>query len=439
MRRAVYQCARFAGVLLLLAGCGGDSSSAGNADAWTRFRGPNGSGLSTESPLPVTWAADAPNVRWSAPLPGFGGSSPIVVGSSVVVAFAEREGESLTHGVVALDVDSGEEQWRRPVATRKELVLRNRFGVHAGATPVSDERTIYAYFGAELAAIDDRGEIIWSVIVEPDYEETTRYGAGSSPVLAGDSIVILQDKEYAKEDYDFGWLAAFDRSNGELLWRHQLEDGCCSYTTPVLRQTAAATEIIVALSRKIVAFDLADGEILWEDGQDMNQPVASPVLDGDLLCVASGAHNVRETVCRRLSGAGADTTVEPLWRTNRTVAETASPLLYDGKLYVLVQKGMITTYAAETGQILWRQRLSPGAYHASLVGGDGKVYAFNNAGVTTVFSTAPEYEQLAVNDLGERGSIASPAIAGGRLYLRTAKHLVSIEPEPAGAPADTAS
>ncbi len=407
----------------------GDSGTGLAAGDWARFRGPGGLGLAAAGPLPTTWGEGSANLRWRAELPGFGSSSPIVAGGRVYVAIAEERGERLDHGLVALDADSGERLWKTTVTSRKRLTLRNRFGVHSGATPVTDGRTVFAYYGAELAAVGLDGEVRWVETVEEDFDETTRYGAGSSPILVGESIVILQDKEYAEEEYDVGWLAAFDKRTGALQWRTEFDDGCCSYVTPIVRQTTGGPEIVLALARKVAAFSAATGELLWEDAQDMNQPVASPVLVDDLLCVASGAHNVRETVCRRLSGSGKETRVEVLWRTNRTVAETASPVLDQGVLYVMVQKGVITCYDALTGQILWRARLDPGAYHASLLAGDGKIYASNNDGVTTVLAAGPTQQILAVNDLGERSSIATPAISGGRLYVRTEKALVCIEPE----------
>ncbi len=405
--------------------CGDSGSGLGPGD-WPRFRGPDGLGIAAEGPLPTTWGENGANVRWRSELPGSGGSSPIVAGGRVYLAIVEDRDDRLDHGLVAVDAGSGELLWKTTVSSRRKLTLRNRFGVHSGATPVTDGETVFVYFGAELAAVGLDGELLWVETVEDDFEQTTRYGAGSSPILVGDSIVVLQDKEYAEND-DVGWLASFDKQTGALEWRTEFATGCCSYVTPVVRETAGGPEILVALAREVVAFSAASGERLWADDQDMNQPVSSPVLVDDLLCVASGAHNVRETVCRRLSGSGKETRVEVLWRTNRTVSETASPLLYGDRLYVMVQQGVITSYDSLTGRILGRARLGSGAYHASLVAGDGKIYALNNEGVATVMAAGGELEILAVNDLGEPLSIATPAIADGRLYVRTDSGLVCIE------------
>jgi outer membrane protein assembly factor BamB len=138
---------------------------------------------------------------------------------------------------------------------------------------------------------------------------------------------------------------------------------------------------------------------------------------------------VRETVCRRLIGSGEETRAEVLWRTSRAVPETASPVLYEGRLYALVQKGMLTCFDAETGNILWRIRLQPGVYHSSLVAGDGKIFATSSQGVTTVLASADTMTTLAVNDLGQKIDLATPAMAGGRLYLRTESGLVRIDKE----------
>jgi outer membrane protein assembly factor BamB len=398
---------------------------------WGEFRGSSGTGIAADAELPTVWGEGSDNILWSTEVPGSGRSSPIVAHGRVYVALAKRDGADLEHGIAAIDSDSGELLWKTTVSRRPKLTLRNRYGVHAGATPAADEDRVYVYYGAELAALDQEGQILWKQEVEPDWNKTTRYGAGSSPILVGDVVVILQDKEYAKADYDVGWLAAFDRETGALRWKTEFDEGCCAYTTPTLRETEQGTEIIVPLTQRVAAFSAETGELLWQDAQDMNQPVASAALEGDLLCVASGAHNVRETVCRRLSGSGKETSVEVLWRTNRGVSETSSPVLYEGRLYVVAQKGMLTCFDAATGSILWHTRLEPGGYHASLVAGAGKVYAMSNQGVTTVLASADSHTTLSINRLGERTDVATPAIAGGRLYVRGANGIVCIEKEAA--------
>jgi outer membrane protein assembly factor BamB len=163
----------------------------------------------------------------------------------------------------------------------------------------------------------------------------------------------------------------------------------------------------------------------------VNQSVASPVHDGNLLCALGGAHNIKGSGCFRGSGSGDAGAVEPLWWDREAVPEDASPVLYEGKLYAVTIQGVMSCYDPATGALLWRTRLPTRQHHSSLVAGDGKVYAYSSWGRTVVVNArADQFELLADNGLEGRGGNASPALANGCVVIRTLDELFKICGEP---------
>lgn len=400
----------------------------GQAEAvgpWPQWRGVGGSGVSTEIGLPVHWSKET-GYRWSAKLPGSGASSPIVSNETVyLTAVLGIRGASqvpIRLVVVAVDLTTGELDWTTQVVERQKE-KRHWLNSPASPTPATDGEKIFAYFGSHLVALSVSGTLLWTEEVDPEYLERSHWGAGSSLILTDDSVVVFQDREELTDEV--GWLAAFSKAEGKRLWRTEWSESCCAYTTPQVVDSAGGRQLFVVHARGIAGYDIATGEQLWHKDQDMNQPVASAVVEGDLACVASGAHGVREMVCWRFGEAGNEVT--PLWRTKRGVPATASPVLHEGFLYVVTEKGVVSCYEAKTGNRMWQQRLPAGNYHASLVLGDGKLYALNRKGTVSVIEAGPKYRFLAANELAEGGVIASPAIAAGCLLVRSHSHLFCIE------------
>lgn len=388
-------------------------------------------GISAETDLPETWSGQSPGIRWRAAIPGSGNSSPIVSGGRVYLTAAvpaAGDGSQIDRVCLALDFESGEILWQTPVMTAP-AEDRHRLNTSAGPTPATDGEIVVVYFGAVLAALDLAGSIVWKSEIDPDYFEYSRYAAASSPVLTADAVIIAQDQESAKDD-DVGWLAAFDKQTGRQIWRREWDDTCCSYSTPLIVGQGAGRRLLFAHSGSVEEYDFNTGETMWEHFFPINQMVSSIVAEKDVLCIAGGAHNVKGATCVRLAGTGKDTKVEVLWESTQGAPETSSPVLYDGKLFMVTSKGIVSCIDAESGERLWRRRLAQGSYHVSLVAGDGKVYVPNAAGVTTVIALEPQIRVLAENSLG-RGSTASPAVADGSLLMRTKKDLVRITKEKA--------
>ena len=407
---------------LALAGCGGEDSGS----AWPQWRGPGGLGISSAAELPVHWDKDGSGIKWSARIDGFGTSSPIAVGGRVYVTSAERIGNQVELRVHGFDLSNGESLWQTTVA-RRERERTHRMHSSAGPTPVSDGQTTFAYFGSHLAALDSAGQTLWVNEIDPDYLKNSRYAAGSSLVLAGDLVIVLRDRERVAED-QVGWIAAYDKAAGEQVWRKQWDDTCCSYVTPLVIDGGGGsgdTELFVVLAGYVVSLDPETGEGLRRHDLAAAQPVASPVVEDGLVCVASGAHGQRRAGCWEMVEEGGETTWKSLWRQGKWVPDTSSPILLKGRLYLLTEKGILRCLEARTGKLIWQKRLEASGYRASLVAGAGKLYATGQTGAVSVVSP-DDGEIVAVNYLPESRYVASPAIAGDCLLIRSASDLYCV-------------
>lgn len=387
-------------------------------------------GLATDGPLPEVWSAASANVRWRTDLPGAGNSSPIVARGRVFLTTSHdapdaEEGTPARRSCLAVDFATGEILWETPVVTTP-YEARHRFSTGAGPTPATDGEHVFVYFGSHLAALDLDGRLVWTQEVDPAYAEHSRYAAASSPILVGDTVVVAQDREWATGDDDVGWLAAYDKATGRRIWRREWTDTCCAYSTPLWVGMGDEKRLLFAHSGFVAEYDPGSGERLWSQRYKIGQIVSSPVVEGNLLCVAGGAHNVRRSTCATLEGRGRETRVEFLWQSQHGPPQTSSPVLYHGLLFTVTSQGILSCLDARTGKPLWTERLPRAGYHPSLLAGDGKVYVVNTKGVTSVVAAAPEFRLISTNRLGDGGH-ASPAVARGSLVLRTRSQLVRID------------
>lgn len=402
------------------------------ASEWAQWRGPHGLGIAEQAGLPTSWTHDSPNVRWRTKLAGTGNSSPIVSGGRIYLTLAEAaedaDGSPLfVRAVTCLRLEDGAILWTTPVFRGPEGSV-HEYNTLAAPTSASDGERVFAYFGSVLASLDPSGTVLWTKEVEPEYFQSSRYGAASSPVLTRRAVIVAQDREYAKPEYA-GWLAAFDKLTGEEIWRTQTES-CCTYSTPLVVERGDAEEIVWAQSGYVAGYDAASGERLWKHEYVINQLVSSPVIAGDILVVSGGAHNIKQGLALRLTGSGRSTKAELLWEHQRMIPQTSSPVLYQGRLFTVTDQGVMVAHEVTTGKEIWRARLARGGNFASLVAGDGKVYVSSRSGWLSVIAASDEYSLLSENHLGEAGSTASPAIAGRSLVIRDKESLFRVEPEP---------
>lgn len=393
------------------------------ADDWTGFRGPLGNGVSAEKAAPLAWGPNK-NVKWRVPLPKMGNGSPIVSKGKVFVTCAEDD-DGLKRSVYAFDRKDGRKLWSRTVEFGRKLPTHQTNG-YCPSTPAADgERVIVWEGSAGLHAYDYEGKTLWSANLG---DFVHMWGDGVSPLIR-DGRVFLNCGPGKKI-----FVAAFDAKTGKELWRteepfkgdgERNEDGkyMGSWCTPVWVDVDGRPQLIVSQPTRVVAYDPADGRILWFcDGlrhKKGDLAYSSPVVVGDILVVTGGFNGPAMGV--KLGGGKGDVTASHrLWRFESQPQHIGSALAVDGKLYQgLAGPGRLECVDPATGKALWQDAAGGGVYWGSLVLGAGRIYGTNQKGRTVVFKPNPEkFELLASNDLNEACN-ATPALSDGDLFIRT--------------------
>jgi outer membrane protein assembly factor BamB len=378
------------------------------AGDWPQFRGPNLGGVADEAGLPARWGPGE-NVRWTADLPGRGVSCPVVVGSRVYLTANSGMSQTRLH-MLCFDADSGRKLWERQFwATGPTLC--NPKTCMAAPTPAADGRGVYALFGTgDLVALDTDGSLRWLRALAADYPRVTnQVGRGASPVLHED--VLIMPLEGQGESY----LLGIDTAAGRNRWK-VARPADLSYTTPVLARRGGRAEVIVQSPRELAAYDPATGAPLWSTDGEQFADIPSPVLAGDLVLAAG-----RGLVALRPGASGPPAVV---WKSPKYATVTPTPLAHGGRVYAVTGADILVCGDAARGKELWRLRLK-GPFSASPVLVDGRLYLVNEAGVTTVVRLGGEPRVVATNDLKEP-MLATPAVARGCLFLRSDRHLFCI-------------
>lgn len=435
-------------------------------EEWTRFRGPNGSGVSAAAGFPVEFGKEK-NVKWRAAVRP-GKSSPVLSEDRVYVTGAEN-GKLYTQ---CFDRATGKLVWEQAEERPRDEQV-NALNHHAALSPVTDGENVYSFFkDYGLIAYDKNGKRRWKVPLGP---YTVSMGLGASPLLAGGNVVVIAD---VLED---SFIAAFSAENGETKWKTAREEGE-GWATPILQPAAGN---VVTISRGLFGLhDVATGKRMGTLEGLSPAIVASPVLDGSVVYLFGYGNDEPPAFATRLAkldrngdsklsadeygndaflrsiakyGGNRDGVVtaeewderqrgiighngvmavrlEPagpkeLWRTKKALnGVIPSPLVYQGILYIVRNGGILLTLDAATGDILKESRI-PGAlggYSSSPVAADGKVYLVNEEGKMAVLEAGREWKVLAVNDLDE-ACFATPALSRGQIYVRTGQTLYRFE------------
>lgn len=401
--------------LVLLAACLAGLGQMARAEDWPGWRGPRGDGTSAEKQVPLQWdAAKGEGVAWSAEIPGEGHSSPIVLGKRVFVTSAMPATEERL--LLCLDRDSGKELWRRTVLT-SVLERKHRENSYASSTPATDGKRVFVSFldgdNAMLAAYDLDGKQQW--VVKPGVFHS-QHGFSSSPVVFEDKVIVNGD-----HDGD-AWIAALSREDGHTIWKIDRENKTRSYCTPLIRDLAGRTQMILSGSKCVASYDPRNGQRHWIIDGPTEQFVASIVYNAkhDMLFMTGGfpAHHILGI---KPDGQGNVTDTKIVWRTNKGVSYVPSPISEGDYFLVVSDGGVASCFHAATGEMYWQERVGPHA-HSSIVSANGLVYFTTDDGTTTVVKPGPTFQVVAKNALGE-STESSPAISDGHVFLRGAKHL----------------
>jgi outer membrane protein assembly factor BamB len=410
------------------------------AGIWPAWRGPLATGEAAGDP-PVEWS-ETRNVRWKTAIPGAGASTPVIWGDTIYLqtaapigdekpprqtsfAFPEqmnvykglayfRATREYEFSLVAVDRASGAIRWRKVLRVEQPAEGRHPTNTFASASPSTDGEHLMAFFGSRgLFALDMRGDVVWT----RDFGEMqTRngWGEGSSPTLFRDRVIVTWDHEGAS------FIAALDKRTGRELWRRD-RDEPTTWATPLVVSAGGRVHVITNGRNHVRGYDVETGVDLWHGPGLTFNSIPSPVAAGGVAYLTSGFEG---SVLLAVDLARARGDIEAsgalLWRRNRDTPYVASPLLYDGAIYVFRSlQGILTSLDARTGAVRYgpvRIDALPDVY-ASPVAAAGRIYAAGRDGRVVVFRHGAAFETLAVNTLDD-GFDASPAIAGDELYLR---------------------
>ena len=393
--------------------CGSPSVLA--AQDWPAFRGPDGQGHSREQNLPIEWN-ESTNVAWKTKVPGLGWSSPVVSGGKVWVTTAvEQRGISLR--LLGFDAATGRElvnvEVFQVVASRGDINPKNSW---ASPTPIVDGDRVYVHFGADgTAAVTTTGTVLW----KQRFEYQSQHGAGGSPVLYGDLLIFSCDGS------DAAFVVALDKQTGKVKWRTDRRfPADQAYTTPLVIRVGERDQLISVGAYRAAAYEPLNGKEIWRVSYaDGFSNVPRPVFAHGLVYIATGFQQP-SLLAVRPDGAGEVTKTHTAWKLGRGAPLTPSPIVVGDELYVVTDGGIASCLDARTGAPIWRQRLG-GTYSASPVFAGGSIYFPAEQGVTTVIAAGKEFRRLATNRL-DGGLLASMAVSGGSLFLRTDSHLYRI-------------
>ncbi len=417
---------------------------------WPAFRGPAARGVAAAGGLPDRWSSTE-NVAWKTDLPGRGWSSPVVVGNRVFITTCESteppeeakkglyfggdrsEPSSAIHRwkVLALDLDSGSIRWERTLHEGVPTQPIHIKGSHASETPVADGGKVWCVFGGiGVFCLDHEGTELWRTPL-PSRRMRAGWGTAASPALHDGRLYVVLDNEEESE------ILALDAASGAEAWRVAREGEKSNWSTPYVWVTPQRTEIVTAGTGQVRSYG-TDGALLWSLRGMSAITIATPYEHDGLLVVSSGYVMDRSKPLWAIRpGAAGDITPEEGATTGPSIAwcqPSAAPynpstIAVDGRVYVLHDRGFLAAYAGADGRELHPPRRIPEgrAFTASPWAADGKVFCINEDGVTFVFRAGDAFEPLHTNTLAEDDMcMATPALAGDRLLIRTAARIYCI-------------
>jgi len=401
--------------------------SAQQPENWSRFRRPNGQGISVAKNLPVRWSVDE-NIAWKTDIPGEGWSSPIVWNDHIFLTTTTDEGKNCH--VIAIDRPTGNILWNKIVFTQEPNQNRHDLNSFATPTPVTDGKTVFAVFsGGSFAALDFNGNVRW---INSDLEYYSQHGLGTSPILYGDLLLFAVNPSNRTEPKGLGWLQpweksyllALDKNTGKERWRGLRGMSRIGHSTPAVMQVNGKDQIISIAGDVIQGFDPTDGRLIWTVASNGEPSVPSPAIGGGLVYSTPSRTDPIRAV--RPDGQGDCTATHLVWEQKRNSPMISSFLYVKPCLYTCTDNGVFSCLDAATGEFLWELRLRSGGLDPSAIYADGRIYVLSKEGTTTVLKPSDNpkkpAEIIATNELNELCR-ASIAVAGKQLILRTANRL----------------
>jgi len=441
---------------------------------WPYWRGPAANGMAAGD-APVHWS-ETQNVRWKADIPGRGHSSPVIWGDRIFVTTAVKTGSPdqlepaakpapavaatpppgagappapgpggapggpggpmpkmplVTPGpqaehrfeVLCLDKRTGKILWEQTATTAvPHEGFHSMYGSFASNSPVTDGKYVYAFFGSRgLYCYDFEGNLVWKKDFGIQMRMRMAFGEGMAPVISGDRLILVFDHEGES------FLVMLDKATGNEVWRVS-RDEKSNWAAPLVIEYGGRKQIIVNGSNRVRDYDFDTGKLIWECGGLGLNTIPQPVHQDDLVFVMSGYINPNLMAIRLGREGNLTGTDAIVWSQAKGNSYTPSPVLFDNKLYVLTDNGMVSCYNARTGEPYYHQQRLPKAYSfkSSPVGASGKLYLASENEDVIVLRMGEKFEVLATNTMPDQMFIATPAVTGGEIFLRSQNRLYCI-------------
>lgn len=438
---------------------------------WPQWRGPFFNGMAVGD-APTVWS-DRSNIKWKADIPGRGHSTPVIWGDKIFLTTAIPTGKpapappakdaaplasppstpSAPSGnqrsaeggaqqrrgrgpggdtgpqaehkfeVLCLDRKTGKLLWQRTakVAVPHEGYHR-AYGSFASNSPVTDGKYVYASFGSRgIYCYDFNGKLIWEKDLGIQMRMKLGFGEGTAPLLIGDRLILVFDHEAGS------FIVSLDRRTGKELWRTSRDEGS-SWSTPLGVEHGGRKQVVVSATNKVRSYDAENGKVLWESAGLGANAIPVPVYQNPFVFVMSGFRDPRLMAIKLEKEGDLSGSDSIVWSHTRGLSYTTSPVLYDNKLYVVTDSGLVSSFNATTGEPYYAQVRLPKAYNlkASPVGANGKLYLATEDGDVVVLRMGEKFEVIATNTLRDQMFIAAPVIAAGELFLRGQNQLFCI-------------
>ena len=396
---------------------------AASAQDWTRFRGPNGTGVSNAKSIPTSWTEK--DYNWKMELPGRGHSSPVVWKEKMFLTSADLKAKE--RYLLCYDVRTGKELWKK--TWPYTLYKVHKQNGHATSTPAVDDKFVYVLWQSRsenfLEAVSHEGESKWKIELG---SHKSPQGPATSPIVFAETVLLANDHDGES------FLLAVDRMTGKERWKIPRSGDRTCYATPCihLTETRAPEAIFVHCYQGIWGVDLETGKKNWEIdvfGRFKQRACASPVLAGDLVIGVSGFTTAEKNVVAvRPTQNENKVSVQEVYRITKQAPHIPTPVVFNNRLFLWTDRGIVSSFDVLNGKLIWQKRVG-GNFSGSPICVNGVLYAISQEGDVVVISTSDEYQLLSKISLGEL-SRSTPAVSGGVMFLRTESHLYSLGGSP---------
>ncbi len=410
-------------------------------DSWTQFRGSRGDGVSASTGLPTQWS-ESEHVAWKTAIHGRAWSCPVILDGQIWITTATEDGQQLF--AVCVDEKSGKIVHNRKLFTVEKPQFAHKFNTYASPTPVIEKGRVYVTFGSPGTACLDTatGELIWE---RRDLECNHYRGAGSSPIIYNNLLIMNFDGS----DYQF--LIALDKKTGKTVWRQNRSldykdlgpdgkpesegDWRKAYATPHVAIIDGKPQLLSQGAKATYGYEPLTGKEIWQVEERTSHSAGTrPVLGDGLVFIPSGWSSgqimaIKPGKSGEVIDANAATELATqlriAWKSKRNVPKKPSLIYVNNLLFGIDDNGVATCWEPKTGESIWNERVG-GNYSASPISADNKIYFSSEEGKVTVVQAGREFKKIAENQLGD-GFMASPAVSGHALFLRSRTHLYRVE------------